>query len=347
MYDDENTIMKQKGFSLIEMMVGFILGLILSLGLVHYFTNQSLSYQIQDSLNRLQENGLFAAMVLRNDIRMAGYQGCPKTANVTAINLSINQPDNAVGLLQNTLVRGSRGSGGSFSPALPNWLTSGLTALGSSVKPNTDVLIVRKASSSGANLSSAMSSSTSAIAVTNRINFVPNQYLLISDCQTANIFTASTGTTATSITHTTATNISSALSKAYATDASVYPYQVFAYYVRATGRTNTIGAPIYALYRMDQSGNEEELSEGIEDLKFRYGIDTDTNNSVDSYQTADVVQNNNQWDKVYSVQINFLGNTVEPTSAKSQNYTFNGTTVTSSDLLLRREWQLFVMIRNR
>lgn len=338
--------MNTKGFSLIETMVGLFLSLMLAAGIIEYFSSQKLTYRIQSGLDRMQENGNFARHVLQQDIRMAGFQGCPKISNIQATRLTTNMPDIALFNIQN-IISGSTGtSSGGFNPAPPAWLISKLPP-SFTIKTNTDLIIVRKASSDGANLAFPMQNSDSQIQVTSHMSFLPLRYYIISDCQSADLFQSSAGTMNTIITHSIPQNTLNTLSKAYSTDASVYNYQVYAYYIRDTGRRNQSNAPIYGLFRAEQNGSEEEISEGIESMKVTYGIDSDDDGNVNLYQSAAQVEANQNWGRVISINIHLLANTIENVAEKSQSYNFNQQTLTSSDRLLRREWSIYVRLRNQ
>lgn len=65
-----------KGFSLIELMVAMVIGLIVLLGLVSVFTNSSILNRAQTGLAKLQENGRYAIMRMKQDIESAGRRHC-------------------------------------------------------------------------------------------------------------------------------------------------------------------------------------------------------------------------------------------------------------------------------
>ena len=67
---------RSRGFSLIELMVAMVIGLLLLGGLVILMVNSKKNYATQDYSARLQENARFAIHFLSYDIRMAGYYGC-------------------------------------------------------------------------------------------------------------------------------------------------------------------------------------------------------------------------------------------------------------------------------
>jgi len=65
-----------RGFSLTELLVAMVIGLLLLGGLVTLMVNSKKNYSQQDYSARLQENARFAMQFLTYDIRMAGYFGC-------------------------------------------------------------------------------------------------------------------------------------------------------------------------------------------------------------------------------------------------------------------------------
>ncbi|MGI8739795.1 MAG: PilW family protein [Gammaproteobacteria bacterium] len=64
----------QHGFTLVEMMIGMVLGLLLLAGVINIFLNGRQSYQMQEGFSRLQENGRFAMDVLAVNLRHAGFK---------------------------------------------------------------------------------------------------------------------------------------------------------------------------------------------------------------------------------------------------------------------------------
>ena len=62
----------RRGFSLIELMVAITLGLLLTAGLVQLFTSTKVTFNTNDALARVQENGRFALENLKRELREAG-----------------------------------------------------------------------------------------------------------------------------------------------------------------------------------------------------------------------------------------------------------------------------------
>jgi type IV pilus assembly protein PilW len=75
-----------RGFSLVELMIALLIGLIIAIGVVQIFSATRATYQLDESLARAQENGRFALEFLSQDVRHAGYAGCKRDTSVTIFN---------------------------------------------------------------------------------------------------------------------------------------------------------------------------------------------------------------------------------------------------------------------
>ncbi len=69
----------QQGFSLVELMVTLVLGLIIVAGVIQIFISNKATYTVQEGLVQIQENMRFAFETMAHDIRMAGYLGCSRS----------------------------------------------------------------------------------------------------------------------------------------------------------------------------------------------------------------------------------------------------------------------------
>lgn len=124
-----------RGFSLVELMVAMVLGLILLLGVTTVALNASQSYGELNKASQQLENGRYAMQVLRDDVRHAGFYGeytalvtpaslaDPCSVSLSALEVSINSP-----------VQGYAGASSAPVSCLANY------------QPGTDVLVVRRAS---------------------------------------------------------------------------------------------------------------------------------------------------------------------------------------------------------
>lgn len=219
---------RQLGFTLIELMVALLLGVLLSIALMTLFNATSKANRVQDALARIQENGRYALTRISEDLRMASGQYCnnsggktSSTSNgqqiaVRALSLFVknfNFPDAATSpqyLSTNTTAWLSpryfmQGYECSSSGCTPNTVPSGLpaaaVAAGKRV-PGADILTVRYQSGTGWPVSGCDSttaaitlerspgdaSTTPPIPADPELNFGAGDIALVSDCANSQVY---------------------------------------------------------------------------------------------------------------------------------------------------------------
>lgn len=67
---------KQRGVTLVELMIAITIGSIIMIGISSVYTSSKRSYKLQEEFSRLQENGRFAINHITRFVRSAGYSGC-------------------------------------------------------------------------------------------------------------------------------------------------------------------------------------------------------------------------------------------------------------------------------
>ena len=82
---------KVVGFSLIELMVAMVIGVIILLGLISLFNSSSALSRSQSGLSVLQENGRYAISRLKRDIEVAGRKHCATVAMPSSFTTDWNQ----------------------------------------------------------------------------------------------------------------------------------------------------------------------------------------------------------------------------------------------------------------
>jgi type IV pilus assembly protein PilW len=70
---------RQRGLSLIELMIAMLLGLMVSAGVIALFNSASHIFRVEAQLARVQEEGRFAIAQIRSDLAMSGGQYCSNT----------------------------------------------------------------------------------------------------------------------------------------------------------------------------------------------------------------------------------------------------------------------------
>jgi type IV pilus assembly protein PilW len=293
---------RSRGFGLIELMVAMTIGLILLGGIGYVFMGSKQTFRTQDDFSRIQENVRYALDTVGVDVRMAGYSGC---VNLSAINPSnpSSIPINVVANEPPALLLGD---------ALQGYVGATWTAPGTAPATwvsNTGVIHISRAAAQGVKLTGNMTTDNANIQIAgNPTGIVAEQLLIVSDCESADVFRAqnvsvSSGTV--TIAHTNGTcgsislpcNTDNRLSKAYSSDAELFGIVSTTYYIA----TNPAGNP--ALYRRPERGTAEELVENVEDIVMRFGIDTTNDFVVDSYVDAGGVTD---WRQVLTARVSMV-----------------------------------------
>src|SRR5437762_14019002 len=66
---------RSRGFSLVELMVALVIAAIVLLGLAAYFVSSSRNFSETERVSRQIENGRYAAALLSEEVRHAGFYG--------------------------------------------------------------------------------------------------------------------------------------------------------------------------------------------------------------------------------------------------------------------------------
>jgi type IV pilus assembly protein PilW len=295
----------------------------------------------------LQENGRFAMHFITKDLRMAGYMGCAGKMMSPKNLADYYPPPNGDGVADVAANFSGAGIEGFQTSDLPISLTDTINLTSSSVVPGTDIVRITGASTVGARVSG----NTSQVDANVKLDmsdangmFEQNDYLFISDCEKADIFVA-TGVSSNAgiitIPHATEANIppdgpttENNLSKNYQSDAEVYKFTNTTYYIGY----NDAGE--HALFRQTLANagsiNIEELVEGVEDMQFLYGEDSDGDGTPNRYIDSAIVAD---WNNVVSVRIELQVRSIEDNVAAKLT-AFN-------DHRLRRTFTTSIAIRNR
>ena len=356
-----DTTRRQRGLSLVEIMVALTIGVVLLTGVIQIYASTKSTYRLQDNLARMQENGRFALSFLARDVRMAGYHGCSNFGPVTNTlnNASSLQYDFSVGLIGYNDV-------GASPPAV-------LSAAGIVPAPGTDVVVIRRNSdepirvvknNSSAQLFAEVISQTPGGCPdgTDKVSdLCEGDILMVSDCVKSRIFQAGTlqvtGTPPdVNITHPSSGNPGNAISswggasapaeEQFGDDAEIVRIGTYAYFI-SNKLVNGDTMPVLNRY---DGGQVFELVEGVEDMQISYGEDTDGDRTADVYRDANAVFD---WSQVVSARFHLLLRSNDNNlSAAPEDYLFNGATVAgaslpSSDRHMRREFTATVTVRNR
>lgn len=307
---------KQSGFTIVEMMVALVLGLILFAGMVQIYLSTKRTHTITEGLSRLQESTRFSLDMIARDIRMAGFVPCgqPQTT-ATLVNDAntfwwsdiFQQP-----------IQGFEGGVSTFpsGPSFTNRVTSA------------DALLILRGGSKVAAVNS-YAGGTFAMQRSLGANWVDNGTLMIAcDPRHAAFFQVgsySNGTPS-NLAVSTGGNLpgncstdlgdpapatcsspgQSGTNYSFGDDAQLVDYKAVIYYV-----ADSPSGDDHSLYReyllVDGSNNidsaPEELLEGVDNMQLLYGIDLNTDGVAERYVQANEVGN---WTQVVTVRIGLL-----------------------------------------
>ena len=351
---------RQRGLTIVEIMVAMVLSLILMAGVIEVFMGSKNTYRVNEALGRLQEEGRMALEFMSRDVRMAGYSGCSRYGPVT------NTLADATNIAYNFAVGASGYNNVGATPPAE------LTAINVAPKPDTDVIIVRRQSDNpvrivknndAANMfTENLGEDEGACADgSNRFSGIcPGDILMVSDCRKSRVFQATTvgetggGETSIKVNHDNRNTVtpgnadsswggnSAPEDEQFNDDSELVKVSTYVYYVA----DNADGVP--SLYRKDGMATALELAQGVENLQVLYGVDTsptDVNQSADTYVTAAAVTN---WDNVVSVRLNLLMRTIDNNLAEAmQSYRYVGADHDADDRRIRKEFTALVTLRNR
>lgn len=328
-------IRAQQGLTLIEIMVALTLSLVLMGGVIQLFLSSKQTYRTNEALASLQESARFALDNITRDARIASYQGCldPNDPRIFPGVAVINNPP-LVSFMESG-IEGTEGSAASDSLTLRS-----ATAVSASLVQDTDPV------------------NGSMVIDVNRQNIATDNIVVIADCATAHVVRVTdvtidetTGNTTISF-DATENDLAVFENKAYQPiNTKVMGFSTAEYTVADTGRKNTRGEAIFALFR-----NGVELVEGVEQLQVQYGERVSNDTKV---RFVDADDGSLDMTKVVSVRIGLLVAATQATAGQDDNQTYSlvgtavgpaggGTTVTHAvDQRIRRAFNTTISLRNR
>lgn len=349
----------QTGYTLIEVMIGVLIGLILTGSLIAILVNSTSSYNTQTDHMRVYENARFALDFLAKDIRMAGYFGCLNNSTNMVNNLNVVNG----GLFDiDESLEGFENDG-----AETMWYPSGISVTGLNILAGSDAITIRFANPTELAKLAAPSSSSGIVDADSTATdhlFQTGNVVIISDCEQGDLFQITNANTDNDLSHTSGGNLSPGNTTGslgantghnYSTvDTRIRSYNAVRYYVRQRDPSDADADATVALYRQYVSSTggtvNQELVEGVENLQILYGVDSDSDGIANSYLKANVV---NPWADVVSVQLGLLLRSNEEYGSRDKEdsayvHTLLGETITDSGQLRvrRHEFSTTIALRN-
>jgi type IV pilus assembly protein PilW len=110
------------GFSLVELLIVMLLGMLLMAGIINVFVSNQQTYKMQAAMTRIQENGRYGIDLVIADLRRSGYWGgninigtIYGTEGVAAASVSCNANDNSWGRMVGQRVFGIDDSNANYA----------------------------------------------------------------------------------------------------------------------------------------------------------------------------------------------------------------------------------------
>ncbi|MDO6563630.1 PilW family protein [Amphritea sp. 1_MG-2023] len=308
---------KQSGLSLIELMIAITIGLVMTGAVIQVYVQSSSSYQLQDELSYIQENGRYGLSEVIKELRMAGYSSCGSGAKVANSVESGADMQFAYGLI------------GYGVDSTDSMVTTGAIAVSdypaelTDAWDGTDALQIYKANPDNALYVTSHNPNSATIHIKGTHAYKPDTIMVLVDegCSQVGIF-AITGPTnnndnANHLNHNTGSgtveNCTKFLggqftcssgapeSKEYGPGSKVMSIDRTLYYIRNSGDD----ASIPGLYRSVFDGATEEVVQGVEDMMISFGLDTDDDGVANQYLTARNIKET-EWVDVMSARVSFV-----------------------------------------
>ncbi|WP_444914808.1 PilW family protein [Microbulbifer sp. TRSA007] len=345
---------KQRGISLVELMVSITVGLVLMAGVVQLFLSSKVTFTSQQAIARVQETGRLAIDFMSEDIRMAGFLGCMNTATGDFENI-LNDSETT---LYNFADPAEGIDHDQIDPSYPNH------------SEDSDVLLLRSANGTAVDVAEKSLNDRFYIENTGieeggcdgdedkYSGICANDILIVADCTKALAFQVTGFDTGSrpgeiGLYHSDADGFTPGNKKGYETfgdsqrnqdkyfdddDAQVFVATSTFYYID----NGTSGRP--SLFR-EVNGESQELLTGVEQMQITYGLDT---NNPDEFKTAKEISSND-WERLVSIKVELLVSSDDDNVLQeTQLYSFNGEEdLDPGDRRLRQVFTSIISLRSR
>ncbi|MBL4868596.1 MAG: PilW family protein [Pseudomonadales bacterium] len=347
---------KQKGVTLFELLIASAMGLFVMGGIMQVFSDTKQTVRINRSLANIQDGGRIAVNLLTDEFRMIGYQGCADPDVIQTNVIAVPAP--LITLYDSALQ--------AYEVSATGWgVGTDLDGIDDTGTANaimgSDVITVQRASAESIGLTGNMTADNANIQIeSNDLGFEQGDIVMISDCENADIFRITNnpnGGSTVTLAHATGSNSTNRLGQIYSTDAQVMTFVSNTYFVGDTGRTNTQGGTINALYRLEVDGTVPvELIEGVDNMQLLFGQRLSNGNL--RYLAAD--DTDIDWTAIEIIKLSLLISSTQASEPANDEKTYivaggqirpdtdSSATITyTSDLRMRRAFNTAITIRNR
>lgn len=314
---------RQHGMSMVELLVAMVIGMIVIGGAISLFVASKRSYTENERSERMIENARFALQMLQMEVRHAGFFGesAPPGISVKSGLSSVTGDCDDAGAAY-------RVSNSEYMFAVRVDSSGAALNCITDAVPDTDVLVIKGVRPQPLSPAEAAADKNKAYVAANPING-----LLFDNSNWAS----------------NAEFDEYVPSPASASDPDighVWEYSYHVYYVRGGA------VPHLARKTLKWAGTKmrletEEVVEGVESLRVRLGVDTDSDGEVDRYLKSDEISSSD-WDRVMSVDLQMLVRSTEadPAYVDTRKYEIGGETVTPGGNFHRSVIGSIISVRN-
>lgn len=330
----------QQGLTLIELMVGITIGMLLVLSMLAMLANTSSNGQNLVRSSEQIENGRYATELIQDELRLAGFVG---EMPLNGVYYDPAQPDpfttpDPCDTDPGAAFHYDMGASPSLTVPAPVQGYDATASLGclSNRMAGTDAIVIRRLSTTSTNVASLAADNEQIYTQYSFCSSDPATTRLIFDKDPDNLTLKNRACSA-------------------ANTARAYVSQI--YFVASCNVCGTGGDQKPTLKRMDLINGqlvETALVEGVENLRFEYGFDTDQDGNVDVYQSTigDVTSPTGSWGNVMAVKAYFITRSVDKATGSgmsaAQSFQFGGlpTIQTTADGYIRHGYSTVIRLIN-
>jgi len=313
-----STLHRSAGFSLVELMISVVLGLLLIAGAAAAYLSSKRSYTEVEEYSTLTENAHFAELIMADALLHAGFFGEVTAEKLTLGDELIDVVGDCGDLNRLDPTLSEPGAAYNFSQYLfgvtvPEDSATAMDCIDDAV-PETDVLVIKRA------VPRPLSDGERVDGVRDGTIDVPDGLqddttYIMSNNVMGIVFDG--GGTPPNI-----------LDGGDVPGGVAWPYLFEAYYIRDEDPDDPDNIPVLARKVLSWNGAEmevitENLVDGVEDLRLRLGFDSNDDDEVDQYVDVDDITVARDWNEVGAVEVYLLVRSTTPDPEFTDTKTYN------------------------
>jgi len=306
-----------QGFSLIELMIAMVLGLIIIAGAISVYLASKRSLTEVEQVASLSENGRFALQILGTSARHIGFFGGANPEDITA--------DGSLGAVVGNCTGDAAAYDTSNSMFAVRATSANVLGCITDAVPNTDVLVIKGVDPSpqyDANPDDPNAPRDGTISFPSG-QWSTQETYVISNSEAGILLDG-------------ADTPPDVLEGADIPLGVAWPYRLQIYYIR-NGATPTLSRKILAWDSGSMSVVTQDLVQGVENLRLLFGYDSANSGEVDTLANLTEVTTANAWDQVTSLQAFILlrSDVIDPNYDNEKTYQLGDIAVSPGDNVRR------------